>query len=199
MSAEQPEVTREPNHRRRNVLIAVIVAILVIIAVVVTIVVVNSGGQTRGPASVSTSAPAVAPTAALPQQTAAPIGDDVTVEQGVTVSISEFRAVEGEAKGAGEIAGPAVQFDVTVKNGSGAAIPLDTIQVNLFSGEGMTPLVPLSGPGVTLFPAKADAGASGTATFVFAVAPADRETLTATIDYRAGVPAAVFTGSAPQQ
>lgn len=196
MTDQRPAGHHKASRARVIVIVTVMIAV-VIAAVVVGMALTTGNSQTRGPESTGTTAPAVEPSAALPEQTPVPIGDGVEVLDGVTVTISEFRAVDGEAQGAGEIAGPAVQFEVTIQNTTSELIDAAAVQVNLYTGEARTPTVPLSGPGAELFPATIAAGGNGTATFVFAVDPSSRDLLTAVIDYRAGVPAAVFTGSAP--
>lgn len=46
--------------------------------------------------------------------------------------VTRLEAVEGEATGPGEVAGPAVRFRLVIRNGSDQEVPLGATVVNLY-------------------------------------------------------------------
>jgi hypothetical protein len=137
--------------------------------------------------------------AAIPQPVAAPVAFEAkkTVKGGVTATITELAAVQGEAHGIGEIAGPAVRFTVTVVNDTAAPLSLDGALVEVRYGNEEEPASPLSGPDPVAFPSSVAPGASGTGVFVFAVPPEARDKVTIHFNLEAETPIATFAGKAP--
>ncbi|MFD4422846.1 hypothetical protein ACFWN7_15275 [Agromyces sp. NPDC058484] len=134
-----------------------------------------------------------------PPPQAPPVGfdDEAEVVPGVTFSIADLEAVEGEAEGRGEVAGPAIRFRVDVANATTAPVELGTTVVNVFSGSSQEPAQDLSGPGVEPFPAEVVAGGAASGVFVFSVPLEQRDEVTISIDFTVGVPIVVFQGTAP--
>jgi hypothetical protein len=119
------------------------------------------------------------------------------VRTGVSATITEIEAVEGEAKGIGEVAGPALRFKVTVINDSAAEISLDTAVITVSYGEDNSPASGLSGPNIEPFPATAAAGTSASGIFVFGVPKEARNVVKIYLNLDAGTPIAAFEGQAP--
>jgi len=119
------------------------------------------------------------------------------VKSGVTATISELVAVEGEAVGIGEIAGPAIRFKVTVVNGTGAEISLDPAVINVSYGQDDSPASTLSGPGTVPFPTSVAPGTSASGVFVFGVPKDARNVVKIYLNLDAATPIAAFEGQAP--
>ncbi|WP_426302600.1 hypothetical protein [Arthrobacter sp. R-11] len=137
-------------------------------------------------------------TIAQPVAPAVPLTAKKTVKSGITATITELQAVDGEARGIGEIAGPALRFKVTVSNGTTAAVKLGTALVTVTYGKDETPASPLSGPGATEFPLTVAAGASASSTLVFGVPKDQRGDVRIYFSLDALTPIAAFEGQAPQ-
>ncbi len=137
-------------------------------------------------------------TIAQPVAPAVPFTQKKTVKSGITATITELQAVDGEARGIGEIAGPALRFKVTVTNGTAAALKLGTALVTLTYGKDNAPASPLSGPGATEFPLTVAARASASSTVVFGVPKDQRADVRISFSLDALTPIAVFEGQAPQ-
>lgn len=198
--------TPDARRRRRVVVISVLAAVVVVVVAVVIVFAVNSnrvgtGDVVNPPAITGTPTPSpiiTDPAEALPQRD--PVVGDVPVEivSGVTVSLGELEAVDGEANAPGETAGPAVRFTVTVENGTDASIDLSTVVVTAYSGADRVPAEPLTEPGAVPFESEVAARETATATFVYTVPVEQRDDVTIIVDYQAGVPAAVFQVVAPR-
>lgn len=198
--------TPDPRRRRRVVVISVLAAVVVAVVAVVVVFAVNAnrvgtGDVVNPPAITGTPTPSpiiTDPAEALPERD--PVAGDAPVEivPGVTVSLGDFEAVDGEAKAPGETAGPAVRFTATIENATDASIDLSSVVVTAFSGADRVPAEPLTEPGAAPFDPEVAAGDTATATFVFTVPVEQRDDVTILVDYQAGVPAAVFQVTAPR-
>jgi len=147
------------------------------------------------PPPTATGTPTVEPTH---KATAVKTGLDGKAETspGVTASVVRVEAVTGEAKGPGEIAGPALRVTINVKNESGKAIRTDLGLINLYYGKDRSPAGLLSGPGATPFPEQIPSGGSGTGTSVFNVPVADRKLIEIEFSYSTDASIVIFKGSA---
>ena len=126
-----------------------------------------------------------------------PLTDPAVAVPGVVFSISELEAVEGVARGPGEIAGPSLRFAVSVRNDTAATVSLTSTVVNFFFGAAQSPATELAAPGGVPFPDAVAAGQAAQGVFVFTV-PADaRDEVQIAVDYSAGVPIVLFEGAAP--
>lgn len=137
--------------------------------------------------------------AEIPQPTAAPVDlkDKKAVKGGVSASITEVQSVQGEAKGIGEIAGPAVRFKVTVTNSTAEPISLASAVVDVTFGADDEPAGSLSGPDTAPFPSVVAPGTSGTGVFVFAVPLEARDNVKIHLNLEAETPVATFAGKVP--
>lgn len=132
-----------------------------------------------------------------PVAPAVPLVGTAVVKTGVTAAITDLEAVNGEATGIGEIAGPALRFKITVKNDTAAAISLDPAVINVSYGDDNSPASSLSGPAPEPFPATVAPGASATGIFIFGVPQDSRGTVKIYLNLDAGTPIAAFEGQAP--
>ncbi|MEQ4518930.1 hypothetical protein ABLI39_06135 [Pseudarthrobacter sp. B907] len=137
--------------------------------------------------------------AETPQPTAAPVDlkDKKAVKGGVSAAITDVQSVRGEAKGIGEIAGPAVRFKVTVTNSTSEPISLDSAVVDVAFGRDDEPAGSLSGPDTAAFPSVVAPGTSGTGVFVFAVPLGARDNVKIHLNLEAETPVATFAGKLP--
>lgn len=199
---------------RRRLWLWVAIAAAVVIAVIVYAVVASGSGDRDDPeptgspspsATASTPAgedPSAPPTpdpsatpGTMPELT--PVAPDESVDNGagLVAEITAMKSVDGEAVQAGEIAGPAVQFTLSLTNDTGEAVDLGLIAVNAYIGEGRTPAGGLVRPGGEPFVGTLDDGASAQGVYVFSIPESQRGDVTLTLDYRAGQPAFVFRGA----
>lgn len=155
-----------------------------------------------GNAPAPANEPGLAKDAALaaisqPVAPAVPLDKTATVGTGLSAKVTALSAVEGEATGLGEIAGPALQFTVEISNGTGADVPADGVLVMLEYGKEAVPAMRLSGPGVTDFPAVMAKGQKSAATYVFNVPAEERAQVRILLSVDASTPIAAFEGAAP--
>jgi hypothetical protein len=131
--------------------------------------------------------------------TAPPVAiDDVAdAGTGMTFRLAELEAVDGEASGPGEIAGPAVRVTVIATNSSVSPVSLEGVVVDLIYGATKASAAPLSGPGVVRFEGQVAPGASATGVYVFDVPVDQRGVVTVLVSYLASVSPVVFEGPAP--
>ncbi|WDF34268.1 hypothetical protein PTW37_04935 [Arthrobacter agilis] len=133
------------------------------------------------------------------QPEAEPVSLDETsdVSSGLSADVTSLEAIQAEAFGVGEIAGPAVRFVITVENSTKEAVLLTNSAVNLEYGPEGLPAVQLTGSGATPFPPSVAAGESATATLVFAVPADQRDLIRILLSVEASLPIAAFEGAAP--
>lgn len=189
-------------------------ATAVIAAVVIALLLWPRGGTIADPGQSEASARPTVSATSTPESTptppvsgeptpppqAPPVGFDEPAEviAGVNLSIAELEAVEGEAEGRGEVAGPAIRFRIDIANATAEPVQLGTTVVNVFIGAAQDPAQELSGPGAEPLPAAVAAGDEASGVFVFAVPPEQRDQVTISVDYAVGVPVVVFEGAAPR-
>jgi hypothetical protein len=182
-------------------------AALVVITLIVVLVAIQlpSGGTPVGapgpshsPSPGSTPTPTGDPTP-VPQATPSPVPIDEpgTIQPGVTASIDTIEAVQGQAKGPGEVAGPAIRFRVSISNATKAAIDLGATVVTVDYGADRIPALELFEPGASPLPASVEPGATATAVYIFTVPIDQRGLVHITVDYTVGVPPLEFTGPVP--
>jgi hypothetical protein len=112
---------------------------------------------------------------------------------GVTVQLSQVRAMNATARMPGEVAGPAIAVTVKFVNKSAKAMSLDNVVLNVTGSDkspgnqmSTAPAKPLSG---TL--AK---GTSATGVYVFTLSTKHRDPVTVTAFYSTSAPTAAFVG-----
>lgn len=120
-----------------------------------------------------------------------------TFATGVGARLTRIESVAGQARGPGEVAGPAVRVTVELTNTTTETVGLDAAVVDVYAGEDLVPGAPLSGPGVRPLSGTLAPGASTTARYVFAVDPALRDRLQVTVSYDPTVTTVLFEGTAP--
>ena len=126
-------------------------------------------------------------------------GSEADVATGVKTKVKALKSVQGEARGVGEVGGPAVQFTLEVTNTTAAPISLAEAVVNVERGADRIPAEELSGPGAVPFPAEVAPGQKVSGVFVFQVPPEERKTVRVLFHYQAVLPVAAFEGAAPVQ
>ncbi len=161
---------------------------------------------TTGPVTTPVPEPSVAPPTATGTPTVEPTHKATTVKTGldsqaetspgVTASVVSVEAVSGEARGPGEVAGPAIRVTIDVKNGSGKAIRTELGLINVYYGKDSSPAGMLSGPGTVPFPDQIPPGGSGRGTSVFNVPVADRGLIEIEFSYSTDAAIVIFKGSA---
>jgi hypothetical protein len=151
-----------------------------------------SSTPSPGPTDVDDPSPAPSTT-----PTPVPIGEPAAITPGVLAAIDQIEAVQGEAKGPGEVAGPAIRFRVSIRNSTDSDIDLRATVVTVDYGTGRTPALQLFAPGASPLATSVASGATATAVYVFTI-PADaRDLVHITVDYTVGVPPLEFTGAVP--
>jgi hypothetical protein len=211
--------------RGRGAVAAVAVVVLLVIGVVWVVSAQNDGGNGAGndagatlpaggsststattgstPTEPSSSLPSqVTPSAAppvkhIPKPVHASLHDQPAKPgDGVTVTVTKAQAVNGQAHGVGEVAGPAIRFTVQVHNGGAKPIDLGVAVLTAYYGPQNLPAIDLSGPGEEMLPQTVKAGATGTGRYVFRVPESQRNHVRLDFSYDIKVPRVIFTGSA---
>jgi hypothetical protein len=125
-----------------------------------------------------------------------PLDAPAAVGNGIVAAIASVEAIDGTAVGPGNIAGPALRLTVRIDNGTGEAVSLDGVAVNLSYGPDRTPASPLDDPSRSPFSGMVGPGASGEGVYVFRVPDDVRDRITVEVGYQAGAPLLLFTGPA---
>jgi hypothetical protein len=130
-----------------------------------------------------------------PVRTRAPVPLDATGDfgTGLRVRLTSIKAVDGEARGPGEIAGPALRVAVAARNAGDAAIPLEHVVVFMSYGADWTPASDLS-TGSRPLGGTLAAGGQGTGVYVFSVPPDQRDDIRVEISYTGEAPTVAFQG-----
>tara|TARA_R110002020_G_scaffold214865_6_gene422052 strand:- start:8127 stop:8825 length:699 start_codon:yes stop_codon:yes gene_type:complete len=223
-SAKDPTSDRpEPGMDRRRLLWTVGASVLVAILVVVVGVAIalNRDDAPRSASSPATSptpttsatdsaqpTPTPAPTAEVEspdvitdesgRATQAPVPLDQTAEptEGVTVALVSIEAVEGEASGPGEVAGPALRVTVRVQNGTGEPKPLQRTIVTLSYGTDQRPATEFQRSGSAPLAGEIAAGGAAEGVYVFAVPQDQRGQIRVSVDLDTDATILLFEGAA---
>lgn len=187
-------------------------AAVVVVIIVAIVFAVTSSQSSPTPVETSTSASTAPTPDATPSESAEPTPAESTpaagplpfdepgvISEGLTVRVASVEAVEGEAQGPGESAGPALRFTVVISNATDQSAELSNTVANLFYGETLIPGSALSGPGVQAFPVAIGAGEEATAVYVFGVPVDQRGFVQLSVDYSADTTDVVFEGPAPTE
>lgn len=126
-----------------------------------------------------------------------PLDEPASFGNGLVARLTGLEAVQGEARGPGEIAGPALRVVVELRNTGGRAVSLERSVVTVSHGREPAPGVSLSGPGVRPLAGSLRAGDSATGSYVFGIPEDDRAHIQVTISVDASRPTVLFEGSAP--
>lgn len=111
---------------------------------------------------------------------------------GVTATVVKIDRVTLPANGPGEIAGPGIQTQIRITNGTGAEIDLTNSVVNVFYGANRTPAATANSSD-TPFTGSLAPGQSATGVYNFLV-PAKGAPVFLEVSYAPDQPVAVFTG-----
>lgn len=109
--------------------------------------------------------------AETPQPVNPPIALDseATTGKGARFRITRMETIQAEAIRMGEVAGPAIRFEITVDNPTDASVSTTSMLVNVEIGQERVPALQLSGSGATVFPETVPAKASASAIYVFRI------------------------------
>ncbi|THJ67844.1 hypothetical protein E8P82_03145 [Arthrobacter echini] len=132
-----------------------------------------------------------------PVSKAVKLEEPAEVTDGITATVSSLEAIQAEAFGIGEIAGPALRFVVTVQNATDSAVDLGNSVVTVQYGPDELPAVQLTGSGAKPFEGSVPPHESVSATMVFAVPVDQRAQTTILLSIEASSPIAAFHGPAP--
>lgn len=132
---------------------------------------------------------------------APPVGLDETGDfgTGLTLRVTDIEAVEGVARGPGEVSGPALRLTMEARNASRAPVSLEGMVVDLTYGAADTPAMPLTEPGARPFEGEVPARAERVAVYVFAVPEGSRDRVRVRTSYTGSAPTVVFRGSADRR
>ena len=123
----------------------------------------------------------------------ATIGDDATVDGGLSIRLAAVDPTTVEARTPGEVSGSAVSVTVEVTNNGKATADVTSAYVSLSATDGTFGIPTTAGNPHPLAGGLAP-GATASGTYVFMIdAPAERE-VTVVVTHAAGSPAVAFTG-----
>jgi hypothetical protein len=123
-----------------------------------------------------------------------PLDGAAAVGNGIVATLPQIEAIQGSATGPGNIAGPALRVTVRIENGTGEAVALGGVAVNMYYGPERTPASPLDDPSRRSFDGMLAAGESADGVYVFSIPEDARSTVVIEVGYQAGAPLLLFTG-----
>lgn len=125
--------------------------------------------------------------------------ETATFGDGVTAELTSISAIEGQAQGIGEIAGPALRVALAITNGTPDPLSLDLAIVNLVYGRNRVPATLLYGdPATAPFSGMLAPDATVSGVYVFTVPPDQRDPILIEVNYEALSPIVVFEGAGPR-
>lgn len=162
------------------------------------------GGPTGSSAAPEPSAPPTTPQPGSVEETVAP-GSEATAkpvklentrarfDDSLSVTISGLRSASVKSQLPGEVAGPSVIFEVTIKNGGDKVVDLNQLVVNVLDDE------QVPGSRITTKPARpmphaVDGGSVARGRFVYVVPKKKRDPITVQVSLTAEQPVLVFKG-----
>ncbi len=167
--------------------------------------------QTQSPAATEPAegAPAPSEQPGPPVEEAAkatqelPVAEPVAIDGGsaatggVDIRVTSTEAVDGEARGIGEIAGPSVRFTVSIANGGKDPVDLSSAVITVEAGADRLPCSELSGPDSVPFPAVVNPGETVTGKFVFLIPVESRSDVSVFVNFSVDAAVAAFKGQVP--
>ena len=167
--------------------------------------------QTQSPAATEPAegAPAPSEQPGPPVEEAAkatqelPVAEPVAIDGGsaatggVDIRVTSTEAVDGEARGIGEIAGPSVRFTVSIANGGKDPVDLSSAVITVEAGADRLPCSELSGPDSVPFPAVVNPGETVTGKFVFLIPVDSRSDVSVFVNFSVDAAVAAFKGQVP--
>lgn len=151
------------------------------------------GNATQSPSGTATSQ-APNDSQVVPDVTPIDIEDPGAIKEGLTVQVTAVEAVDGTARGPGEVAGASVRITVTVINTSSAELTLRTAVVSCYFGPDRTPAQELREPGGRPLPELITANSAVDGVYIFTVPPDQRSDVTLLVDYSVDVVPVLFHG-----
>ena len=154
-----------------------------------------------GPAPSEQPGPAVEEAAKATQEL--PVAEPVAIDGGsaatggVDIRVTSTEAVDGEARGIGEIAGPSVRFTVSIANGGKDPVDLSSAVITVEAGADRLPCSELSGPDSVPFPAVVNPGETVTGKFVFLIPVESRSDVSLFLNFSVDAAVAAFKGEVP--
>ena len=163
---------------------------------------VSSATRTTDPTPASTPVPAPTPgkvtatekSRTIPRHRAVALDHGDAPAEGLTVELTSVKAITAKASGPGEVAGPALQVDVHVRNTGTSAVDLSQAVVNLTDEKG-APGSAMSQPPAAPLPTSVAAGKDATGVYVFTVPRGRRQPVTIEVSLSPSVAVSVFRGS----
>ncbi len=150
---------------------------------------------TAVPAPDDTTVDDVIEEAAPAPVTDAQLDDEVELDTGVRISVTDTAEITVEATTPGEVAGPAVAVTLRFENGSAEALDIGGAMVTLLDAAGNVAAPTTSSPAAPPLGTLQN-GEAAEGTYVFLVPEDTRDEITLTVDYQAGAPVVVFHGAA---
>lgn len=159
----------------------------------------------RDPADPSATTPSGSGTEAPPVETGdaddlpvpldpVPLDEPADFGDEVSASLVAVEGFQAEGRGVGEISGPALRVTVRLTNGTGAALSVDAVTVQMFFSADLTPAPEISDEQATVFRGSLESGASAEATYSFSIADEVRDDVSITVSYAPGSSIVVFNG-----
>lgn len=145
------------------------------------------------PSPTATGRPTVVPTRVV-RTTKAPLRETGDLGSGVSARVTRIESVDGEARGPGEVAGPALRVTLEIKNSSKKDVAMSSALTNLYYGKKRLPASVLSGPGVEPFPASVAAGRTAAGRYVFGVPDRGRDPVVVEFSLTTDAPTVEFEG-----
>lgn len=150
--------------------------------------------STAGPIAPAGNIDEIVPEVAATTAPQVALTDTADFGDKVTATVAEVKPVQATATLPGEVGGPAIAVTVKVANGSNAIIGLDSVTVTV-TDAASTPASPISDHSAGALHGALAAGDAATGTYLFSIAPDQRDPVTVTVNYSAGAPTLVFTGA----
>ncbi len=124
----------------------------------------------------------------------APLTGSASPVKGVDIKVASAHAITATAHGPGEVAGPAVQINLSIFNGTSSAINVGDVSINIQDAAAV-PGSPMSASPAAPLTGLVDAGAMASGVYVFTLPLGHRTPVTVTVSYTGSAPVAVFTGN----
>jgi hypothetical protein len=137
----------------------------------------------------------VVPASAEVTLQAAPLTAQARPDTGVSVEVTDVRAVSTEARFPGEISGPGIAVTVHVANASADAIDLDNAIVDVRGADG-TRAVEVSGTPASPMSGSLPSGQEASGVYVFTIPQDQRNPISVRFSYAAETPTVLFVGDA---
>lgn len=137
------------------------------------------------------------PTEAPPLEEAhAELDESIPLPTGMSVRLDSIETTAISPETPGEIAGSAVIVSVTLENTSEAAQNVDSAVVMVTTSDGEMGIATTAGPNSPLR-GDVEPGAEATGSYVYMLEPAKGREVTISVNYAAGEPLALFSGTIP--